>query len=253
MYQEERIYKILKLLREKKSLSNQEIMEKFNISRDTARRDILKLVDEGVAVRTHGGITIPELFSEIGYYKERINMNSSVKIELAKKASNHSKNKQVCFLDVSTTLNEICDYVKNGIYVVTHSIDNMERLYKKECDVNILGGKLNKNNRFLYGAATILQIENIHFDIAFLGAAAIQKDGIYVEDQEDSYIKKKVSERSDLVCVVADDSKFLKTSKFKGARLSDIDILITNKMPPKEIVESLKEANVEIEILEEDI
>ena len=63
MYQEERIYKILKLLREKKSLSNQEIMEKFNISRDTARRDILKLVDEGVAVRTHGGITKPELFS----------------------------------------------------------------------------------------------------------------------------------------------------------------------------------------------
>lgn len=126
MYQEERIYKILKLLREKKSLSNQEIMEKFNISRDTARRDILKLVDEGVAVRTHGGITIPELFSEIGYYKERINMNSSVKIELAKKASNHLKNNQVCFLDVSTTLNEICDYVKNGIYVVTHSIDNLD-------------------------------------------------------------------------------------------------------------------------------
>lgn len=253
MYQEERIYKILKLLREKKSLSNQEIMEKFSISRDTARRDIVKLVDEGVAVRTHGGITLPEVFSEIRYYKERINMNSTVKIELAKKASNYLKNKQVCFFDVSTTLNELCDYVESNIYVFTHSIDNMERLYKKECDVSILGGKLNKNNRFLYGAETILQLENIHFDIAFLGAAAIQKDGIYVEDQEDSYIKKKVSERADLVCVVADDSKFLKTSKFKGARLSDIDILITNKIPPKEILESLEADNVKIEILEDHV
>ncbi|VDG72928.1 DeoR family transcriptional regulator [Clostridium carnis] len=61
MYQEERIYKILKLLREKKSLSNQEIMEKFNISRDTARRDILKLVDEGVAVRTHNVVNLSNL------------------------------------------------------------------------------------------------------------------------------------------------------------------------------------------------
>ena len=58
MYQEERIYKILEILKTKKTMTNQEIMDQFHISRDTARRDIVRLVSENLAVRTHGGITL---------------------------------------------------------------------------------------------------------------------------------------------------------------------------------------------------
>ena len=46
MYQEERIYEILKMLKDKKTLSIHEIISIFEISRDTARRDIVKLVNE---------------------------------------------------------------------------------------------------------------------------------------------------------------------------------------------------------------
>lgn len=53
MYQEERLYQIMNLLRKKKSLSKQEIMSTFNISRDTARRDIICLVEQKIALRTH--------------------------------------------------------------------------------------------------------------------------------------------------------------------------------------------------------
>ena len=53
MYQEERIYKILEILKAKKTMTNQEIMDQFHISRDTARRDIVRLVNENLAVRTH--------------------------------------------------------------------------------------------------------------------------------------------------------------------------------------------------------
>ena len=252
MYQEERRYQILKLLRKKRSLSNQEIMDVFNISRDTARRDIVKLVEERLAVRTHGGITLPELYSEIQYYKERSNINLNVKKELAKKALNHLKDKQLCFMDVSTTVEELCDCIDKNLDIFTHSISNIEKLYNKPCQVNLLGGKLNKNNGFFYGSETLSCIENIYFDIAFLGAASIGIDGIYVEDQEDSSIKKKIIERSAFVCVIADDSKFLKNSKFKGGSLENIDLLITNKMPPTEILEKLKLANVEIELVEDD-
>jgi DeoR/GlpR family transcriptional regulator of sugar metabolism len=48
MYQEERLYQIMNLLRKKKSLSKQEIMSTFNISRDTARRDIICLVEQSL-------------------------------------------------------------------------------------------------------------------------------------------------------------------------------------------------------------
>ena len=41
MYQEERIQQIQQLLEGRKRLSKKEIMEEFQISSDTARRDIL--------------------------------------------------------------------------------------------------------------------------------------------------------------------------------------------------------------------
>ncbi len=61
MYQEERLYQIMNLLRKKKSLSKQEIMSTFNISRDTARRDIIFLVEQKIALGKHGGINLPSL------------------------------------------------------------------------------------------------------------------------------------------------------------------------------------------------
>lgn len=45
-------------------------MDQFHISRDTARRDIVRLVNENLAVRTHGGITLNDVH-QIGNYQTR--------------------------------------------------------------------------------------------------------------------------------------------------------------------------------------
>ena len=65
MYQEERLLKVLEYLSEHNYMSIHEICEMFNVSRDTARRDILKLIDQGSAMRTHGGISLPILKNTI--------------------------------------------------------------------------------------------------------------------------------------------------------------------------------------------
>ena len=47
MYQEERLRRILEWLKSEQALSNQDLMERLEISRDTARRDIIKLSEAG--------------------------------------------------------------------------------------------------------------------------------------------------------------------------------------------------------------
>lgn len=249
MYQEERLYEILNMLRDKTVLSNKEIMETFDISRDTARRDIVRLVDEGAAIRTHGGIAIPSIQNEVKDYKNRLNINSEEKIQLGKYATKYIAPNQVCFFDVSTTVQALCQWITENISVYTHSLDNMEILADKNCEVHLLGGKLERKNRFLYGSGTISQIEDIHFDIAFLGAAAISKDGIYVVDHEDAFIKKKIAERTSFVCVIADGEKFFKSSTFKALSFDGIDLVITTKEPPLEIKERMKDAGIVVEIV----
>ena len=114
MYQEERIYKILEILKAKKTMTNQEIMDQFHISRDTARRDIVRLVNENLAVRTHGGITLNDVH-QIGSYQTRKQENEEIKNEIGKIAVSLSENNKVIFFDTSTTVAALCQYVEGNI------------------------------------------------------------------------------------------------------------------------------------------
>ncbi|MCD7896843.1 MAG: DeoR/GlpR family DNA-binding transcription regulator [Planctomycetaceae bacterium] len=251
MHQEERIFQILQALKVSTTLSNQDIMSMFNISRDTARRDIVKLVEEGVAVRTHGGITLPTLMTEIQSYRNRISQNIEVKRLIAQRAALYLADHKLGFLDVSTTVEELCEYIPDAMNVFTHSINNAERLMDKACDVNLLGGRLNRKNRFFHGGVTLAQMDDVCFDIVVLGAAAVHVDGLYYEESEDAEVKRKAVERASHVLLVVDDGKFLKTSRFRGAEFADIDVIVTNRMPPETVLGNIREAGCKLDVLEE--
>ena len=55
MFIEERHQEILKILSEKGRISNSEIQETFQISYDSAKRDLRLLEEQGLLKRTHGG------------------------------------------------------------------------------------------------------------------------------------------------------------------------------------------------------
>lgn len=252
MYQEERVFRILQALKLRTTLSNQEIMSMFGISRDTARRDIVRLVGEGAAARTHGGITLPALISEIQSYRNRISHNVEVKRSLARRAAVHLAGHDLLFLDVSTTVEELCEYIPDTASVFTHSLCNVGRLTEKACEVTMLGGRLNRKNRFFSGGVTLAQIEEIRFDMAVLGAAAVHEDGIYFEDGDDAEVKRKAVSRSRTVMLVADDGKFLKTSRYRAAGFADIGIVVTNRRPPERTVAALRNAGTRVDVPEEE-
>ena len=243
MYQEERLYQIFQLLKANKSLSKQQIMDKFSISRDTARRDIICLVNEGVALRTHGGIILPTVHI-VPSYKERANYRKDKKEQLGKMAAAYIKKNSVCFLDTSTTIQCICKYIKSKTTIYSTSIDIIEHLKSnKSVDLHLLGGKFNSINRYLYGGETLSALDNIHFDIAFLGALSITEDGFYTVDSEDATIMQAVIKNSSIVCVIADSGKFLLQPSFKFGNLNEVDMVLTTKMPPKSIITALAKAN----------
>lgn len=250
MYQEERLYQILQLLKDKQTLTNQDIMKKFQISRDTARRDILKLVDEGHAKRTHGGITLLSLSGQVDGYNVRKTQNVLVKKKLAQQAIRYLTVHKICFFDVSTTVYEICQLVPKTIEAYSHSIANIEAL-SENCQAYMIGGKYNKFNRFMYGSQALNMLDEISFDFAYIGAAAIKEDGIYVEDFEDAAIKKKIAQRCACVCLVVDDSKYTKTSKYRALRFKDIHIMTTNRKPPDPIFKAIQEAGCSIDIIKD--
>lgn len=254
IYQEERLLRILDYLKAHNQVSNQEICSMLNISRDTARRDIIKLVEEGAAIRTHGGIALPHFKEEIKAYKERLTTASKQKLLIGKKASTYIMDGELCFLDVSTTVKFLCENLKVRSIIYTHSLDNAEVLSTKaNAEVHLLGGTLNQKNRFFYSPEIMAQLNDIYFDKVFLGAAGLLNDGVYFANQEDAYIKKIAAKRAKQVILLADYEKFNKSSHYKAMSFSHIDTLITDKEPPQEFIGVLKNHKVEIEIVTEGI
>ncbi|BCG58019.1 DeoR/GlpR family DNA-binding transcription regulator [Paenibacillus sp. URB8-2] len=247
IYQEERLLKILDQLKTHAQLSNADVCELLDISRDTARRDIIKLVEEGAAIRTHGGIALPFFKEEIKAYKDRAASASTEKLRIAQTANGYIAKGEVCFMDVSTTVRELCAQVREKITVYTHSLDNAEVLAgKTDVDLQLLGGKFNHDNRFFYDETQALQLNEIYFDKVFLGAAAIMEDGIYFANREDALVKKLVAGRAGKVFVLADNQKFNLTASFRGMEFSDINMLITDENPPEKLLPVMRESGIEI-------
>lgn len=99
MFQEERLYKILELLEEKQRMTTNDIVEIFGVSRDTARRDIVRLTKEGSVLRTHGGIALPKKRRIAEYYELRINDKVEEKQRIAKAAAKLIHSEDVCYFE----------------------------------------------------------------------------------------------------------------------------------------------------------
>ena len=232
MYQEERIQQMQQLLEERKRLTKKEIMEIFQISSDTARRDILEFLKTGNAVRTHGGIMLSEDSPKIFNFGERAGILKPEKEQMADRVLEEIAEDSTLFLDVSTTLLLAAQKLNKKCTVYTHSLDNAFALgMNPKIKVHLLGGEFNPEDRFFFSVRSLEEIDTIKFDICFIGAASLENEGIFFKEANNALIKQKVVKQSRQVVLVAENQKFSKEAQYKGANYQDIDCFITDKGP----------------------
>lgn len=248
MYQEERLTAIFKYMKEHKSISVQEICDLYGVSRDTARRDIVKMEEQGIIIRTRGGAILPTLMKDIRNYEERLHLQSNEKREIGRLASSLIKDGDYIILDASTTVQFAAEALSSkGNVVVTNSIDIADVLAEKEdTSVHLLGGKLHPKHRYLYGARTRSMLSDYRVDKLFLGACGITSEGIFTDDEEDGDIKKEMMKRADQVIVLANHSKFGKKYFYRVGCLEDIDIIVTDQQADIEMRELLEQHQIEL-------
>ena len=183
MFIEERHQSILDLLAKNGSISNSEIQEKFEISYDSAKRDLRILEEKGLLKRTHGG-ALP--LRKIGYgaecldlsAKERITQIKENYLEIAKKAVSLIERNDVIYITTASIGALLANNLTTdfAFTVVTNSISIAEILRNyNNVTVIILGGQMHKNGN-TYDAFTLEMINRLNFDKAFITSACISAD-----------------------------------------------------------------------------
>lgn len=248
MTQEERLLEIKKMLDQKHQLTTKELAQHFGIAFDTARRDIVRLTSTGQAVRIHGGI-IALNQNDVPNYLTRNLIQSPIKIKMAQKAKRFIHSGQCDFIGASTTLKQMCALLNDtNVQVVTNSIDCALSLINCPMpEIRLLGGKIEKSNRFIYSQAAIDEIRRIKFNTAFIGAGRVLDDGVYAVQSSDANLIQAVVARAQQVVLIAEKYKFTNhnLAPYMSAPLNKIDVLITDTPLPDQYRQMFR-ANTQI-------
>lgn len=252
MYQEERWMAILGYLQEHGRISADDICELFQVSRDTARRDLVKLEEEKKIVRTRGGAILPTLTKEVPLYAERMRAETGSKQEIGKLAATLIQDGDYLFMDSSTTVRWAAEYMRSKRNViVTNSVDAAITLGdKSDVSVHLLGGIFHGDQHTVYGARTVAMLADYQVDRLFVGTCGITVDGLTSPYEEEGYMTREMMKRADQVVVLADHSKFGKRLFHRFASLADIDIVVTDRMPEPQLLEALQHHQVELMLTE---
>jgi DeoR family transcriptional regulator, carbon catabolite repression regulator len=248
MYQEERFIGILQHLQQKGRISTEEICELFEVSRDTARRDIVKLEEQGRILRTRGGAILPTLMKDVVDYHTRLHLESTGKHAIGKCAASLVQEGDYLFMEASTTVLQAAECLRTSQHVVvTNSMDIAGTLSAKNgFTVHLLGGVVHPKHRFIAGSRTIEMLRDYHADKLLLGTAALSAEGLSNPYEDEGHVHREMVERADQVIVLADHSKFGQRTFYRVAGLEQIDILITNKHPEERFAELLDKHGIHL-------
>ncbi len=249
MNQVERIKSILDYLKTNTKISMEEICSLYEVSYDTARRDMVKMEKDGLIVRIRGGAMLPSLTKHINSYKDRLE-NTEIKRQIAHMAASMIQDGDYLIMDTGTTTQYTSEFLttKNNV-IVTNSIDIAAILCDKpDITTHLLGGELNTWHRYSFGPRAIEMLSDIKVDKLFLGTCGLSPEGVFAPTVEEAYMKREMIKRANQIVLLADSSKFEKRLFHRVCQFDEIDIIVTDNEPTHPFDKIFKDFEVKIMI-----
>lgn len=233
---EERLERIRTLLSTFQHLSTSHIASDLGVSRETVRRDVLKLEEQGYLRRVFGGVSLAELKAE-----EPIETRAQTKLKekqkIARAAVNLLSAGQTLFIDAGSTISAFADELASlaGLTIITNSFDvalrltSVNRPHVDGHEIIVLGGNPNHSLKATYGATTINQIFLYKADFAFLSPVGLtHTDGASSYYRAEAEVARAMCMQARKVVILADHSKLGQTSLVKFCDVQQIDTLVTD-------------------------
>lgn len=242
----ERHQKILNIVKKRKHISTQELIDLLYVSPATLRRDLIKLEQEGLLRRSFGAVSDIDPLSDVSIHI-RSQEQLKEKRKIAAKCLSLLKDDSSYFIDSSSTVGILLEHFKKfeNITIVTNGIDNSKILTNaKLAHIYITPGLLNYRTNSITGSDTIGYVNSFNCNYFIFSCTGINLNGINEANFEQNNIKKAMLKNSKTKILLVDYTKFDKIYLSKTANFEDIDYIITDRLPDKKYIEAFKEANV---------
>ncbi|MGB5445500.1 MAG: HTH-type transcriptional regulator UlaR [Psychromonas sp.] len=248
MNEQQRHDEIINNLHRKQSLSVADIVDFFNVSPATARRDISKLDDLGRLKKVRNGAQYLPVEKAVW---SPLNVNNTdhfeEKSKIAKQASD------LCAPDSTVVINcgstafilgqELCG---TSVQVVTNYFPLASYLIENEHEnVIIMGGQYNKKqNLFINPSSDSASIYG--GDIMFTSGKGLTAAGLYKTEMLTAVAEQQMLKQVGKLIVVVDSSKVGQKTGMMFCSAENIDTVITGKAADPAVIESLRKQNINV-------
>ena len=231
MLKDERYDTILKILEEEKYVSSDALAKRLFVSMPTIRRDLAYLEKAKQIVRSHGGARKVSDEYTVMPLPFRETRNHMEKKQLCEAASKLIKEDSIVFLDGSTTVLQMTEYIspKQNVTVITNGIPALLLLIKKGIKAYSTGGELIENSMAYAGSFAEEFVRKFNIDICFFSSHGVNKEGVIVDTSlPETQLRRALVAQSAKSVFLCDKTKFGVTAPYNLTTVRNMDYIVTN-------------------------
>jgi len=245
----ERQHRILNMLIESRAVTTAKAAKALGVSEETVRRDFEKLEADGHLSRKHGGAVHSNDNGRDLPLDSREMANVAEKESIVQVALRQIQKGDTVFFDASSTVFHLARLLANlEVRVLTNGLKVAIELARRPgVEVILIGGIVNHGSLSCQGTLTDQMLEAYHVQKAFLSCRGLEAQrGLSEANAEQAALKRKIITLADQTIVLADHTKIGLKSSYFFARLADVDVLITNQPPRRQMKQALAQSGAEL-------
>ena len=237
-----RLDQIMDYLKSHNLVTVEQLVAAIAASPATIRRDLIKLDEQGVISRSHGGVTLNRFIPSQPTTNEKLQRSLQEKQAIAEMAAAMVKPGDAVVLDAGTTMLELARNLTHlPLRVITADLRIALFLSEfKQIEVTIIGGRIDDSSQSCVGEHGRRLLRSVYPDIAFISCNSWSLDkGITTPTEEKAGLKQDLAANARRRVLLADSSKYGAYSLFCVTPLAEMTDIISDKGLLPEIRQSL--------------
>lgn len=220
------------------------LAERFGVSPLTIRRDLDHLESDGSITRRYGVAIARSSDSQFPYED---NLVERAKAAIARRAASLIEDGEQVFVNTSSTATGIIRHINNrDVTIITNSVAATAAAPSSPgITLLVTGGEVRMPRGVLSGEFALNNIRNVNATRCYVGCAGITPGaGATSNTLQEALVNSAMLEHSTLKVILADSTKLDEQAGFGYARADQLDLLITDKWAPAEVLDALREAGL---------
>ena len=254
MFAEERYKRIVEMVNQSGKATVSELSEALGVSLVTVRRDLEKLEEKELLIRTHGGaMAVHSVIGEVARersFSEKETVFAAEKEKIAEAAAAMVNDEEAVFLTPGTTNMMLAKKLANkkGLKVVTNAANIAVQLGNySDIELILIGGKMRRKSYALVGPLAESMLQLIRVDKLFLGIDGFDlNEGVTTPNLSEASMDKQMMSIAKEVIVVADHSKFGRVYFSHVAPPDAVHTIITDNKLPAEMGQRIRERGIRL-------